>query len=162
MEPTKLDQLFAAKAVLKDAGKKVAELEDECKAELLRKYGEDGTDRMRSPFFGTESGYMGVTAGKGSEREVRMYVADANEVLDWMDEQHPDCEGFARDYIEEFCKWWFVHTGEDIPGFNRIEYMTEPGKPTVRLYVKEKVVLDKLKNANLLEGVGQFLLGDGE
>lgn len=162
METTLIDRLFAAKAVLKEAERKVKELEDECKGALLDEYRRDGTDRKRSPFFGKEAGYMGVTEGKQPETAVRMYVADRGEVLDWMDEVHPDCEGFARERLDDFCTYWFTNTGECIPGFNRIEYETEPGKPSVRLYVKDGIVLGKLREQGELEGIGRYLLGDGE
>lgn len=162
MEITKIDRLFAAKAVLKEAEKKVKELEAECKDELLSEYMQGGTDRKRSPFFGKESGYMGVTDGKKSEVAYRTYIADEEQVLDWMDDEHPDCEGFARMYLEKFCEWWLESTGECIPGFVMLEYETEPTKPSVRLVVKEKVVIDKLRESGELDGIGQYLLGDGE
>lgn len=162
MEPTKIDRLFAAKAVLKAAEAEVKMLEAECKDALMDRYLEDGTDRVRSPFFGKEAGYLGIQEGKASERKIRMYVADEQAVVDWMDETRPETDGFASDNLEAFCIWWFENTGEDIPGFNRIEYDTEPGKPIAKLVVKEKVVIPIMRERGLLGGAGRFLLGDAE
>lgn len=162
MEPTKIDRLFAMKAVSKEIDAEVKSLESECKGELLDRYLEDGTDRLRSPYFGKDAGYLGISEGKAKEATVREFVSDPQKVVDWMDETHPETDGFAQDNIELFCSWWFAQTGEEIPGFERIEYAPEPGRPTARLVVKEKVVLPILKQSGMLEGSVRFLLGDGE
>lgn len=159
MEPTKIDRLFAAKALLKKLDAEVKILESECKGELLEQYLEDGeTTQKRSRFFGTKAGCLSLTPGV-SKREVREYVADSQEVIDWIDDEHPDTDAFAKSHLEEFCSWWFKETGEAIPGFNRIEYMSEPGIPTVKLTVREKVVIPMLMESGMLEGSVRYLLG---
>ena len=161
-EPTKLDRLFAAKAILKEAEANVKALETECKGELLDRYLEDGTDRLRSPYFGKDAGYLGISEGKAKEATVREFVSDAQKVIDWMDETRPETDGLAQDNLELFCSWWFAQTGEDIPGFERIEYAPEPGRPIAKLVVKEKVVIPIMRDSGMLEGSAAFLLGDGE
>lgn len=160
MEPTKIDRLFAAKAVLKEAQKRVSELEAECKEELLEEYSTTGNDRKRSPMFGNEAGYL-VIEQHEKKREVREYVADHGKVNAWLREAKPDYEEFAKDNLDVFCSWWLKTTGEAIPGFERIEIVT-PATYIPKLTVKEKVVIPMLREANILEGVGRYLLGDGE
>ena len=160
MEPTKLDRLFAAKAVLKEAQKKVSDLEAECKQELLEEYETSGNDRKRSPMFGKDAGYLGIQIGE-KKRDVREYVADRAAVEKWLKEAKPDFDDFAMDNLDTFCSWWFMQTGEAIPGFERIEVVT-PATPVPKLVVKEKVVIPMLREANILDGIGQYLLGDGE
>lgn len=162
-EPTKLDRLFAAKALLKKFEAEVKVLEAECKGDLLEQYEKDGmTTQQRSRFFGTKAGCLSLTPNDTPKREIREYIADVDEVLDWMDETDPDVYGFVRENLEEFCKYHFAKTGEMIPGFNRIEYVCGAGAPVIKLTVKEKVVLPILRESGLLEGSVQYLLGDGE
>lgn len=160
MEPTKLDRLFAAKAVLKAAQKKVSDLEAECKQELLEEYETSGNDRKRSPVFGKDAGYLGIQVSE-KKRDVREYVADRAAVEKWVKEAKPDFADFAMDNLDTFCSWWFMQTGEAIPGFERIEVVT-PATPVPKLVVKEQVVIPMLREANVLDGVGRYLLGDGE
>lgn len=159
---TKLDMLFAAKAVSKEINNRVGKLEAEVKEEMLEEYLENGNDRKRSPLFGKGAGYLGVQEGKPSEKVTKFQVVDPQAVIDWMDEQRPDTDCFAQDNLELFAKWHFEHTGECPDGCTVITYDSEPGKPIVKLMVKEKVVLPMLQENMALSGeVNELLLGDG-
>ena len=159
---TKLDTLFAAKAVSKEINARVNELEKECKAELLQEYKESGNDRKRSPMFGKEAGYIGIQEGKPSEHVVRFQLNDPDAFVDWMDEAKPETDTFAQANMAQFAEFWFHQTGECPEGCTVIEYDSEPGEPIVKLMVKEKVVLPMLQdNAGMLVEVNQLLLGDG-
>ena len=163
MEPTKLDILFAAKAVSKEIGNRVKALEDEVKAEFVEEYETNGTDRKRSPMFGSKAGCLTMKEGAKSERVRRFQMNDAQKVIEWMDEQRPDTDCFASDNLAQFAEWWFRQTGECPDGCTVIEYDSEPGKPTPVLQVKEKVVLPMLAEDNLLSGeVNQLLLGEAD
>ena len=164
MELTKVDKLFAAKALLKALEKEVKILESECKDELREQYMEDGkTTQNRSRYFGTKAGCLSLTPGKEPQRKVMEFVANQKDVDEWMNGLHEDVFfGYALDNVEDFCKWCFAQTGEVIPGFERIEYMSDPGMPTVKLTVRENVVLPMLMESGMLEGSVRYLLGDGE
>ena len=163
MQPTAIDNLFAAKAVSKEIDKRVKELEDEVKAEAIADYKSGGSDRKRSRIFGNKAGYLTIKEGKPSERVTRFQLVDVQEATDWMDGAKPDTDSFAQDNLELFCKWWFERTGECPDGCTVIAYETEPGEPTAILSVKEKVVLPMLmENGELFGEVNQLLLGDGE
>ena len=163
MQPTRIDNLFAAKAVGKEIDRRVKELEDEVKAEAIAEYKNGGSDRKRSRIFGNKAGYLTIKEGKPSERVTRFQLVDVQEATDWMDATKPDTDSFAQDNLELFCKWWFEHTGECPDGCTVITYDTEPGEPTAILSVKEKVVLPMLmENGELFGEVNQMLLGDGE
>ena len=162
MEITKIDRLFAAKALIKTLQKEVDALESECKGELLEQYLEDGeTTQKRSRFFGNKAGCLSISQGE-PKKEVREYVADRDEVMEWFAEEKPDTTWYAKTHLDDFCSWWLRETGEAIPGFNRIEYIADPGMPTAKLTVREKVVMPILREQGMLEGSVRFLLGDGE
>ena len=162
MQPTKLDLLFASKAMAKEINARVKELEDECKAELLEEYETSGNDRKRSPFFGKEAGYIGVQEGKPSEKVTRFQMVDADAVIDWMDATRPETDSFATANLAQFAEWWFEHMGEVPDGCTVITYDSEPGRPIVKLVVKEQVVLPKLAESHELKvATSTLMLGDG-
>lgn len=160
---TKLDTLFAAKAVSKEINNRVNALEMECKEELLREYRENGNDRKRSPMFGKEAGYIGIQQGRPSEHVTRFQLVDTDAFVDWMDEAKPETDTFAQANMAQFAEFWFHQTGECPEGCTVIEYESEPGEPIAKLMVKEKVVLPMLQeNAGMLGEVNRLLLGDGD
>jgi len=167
--PTKIDALFAAKAVGKEINGRIKALEDEVKADALEQYERDGTDRQRSHLFGNKAGYLTIKEGKPSEHVERFTVTDVQALIDWYEESKPEIECFVADNIEEFAKWHFENTGECPEGCSFIQYESEPGQPTPVLTVKEKVVLPILAEnrelsesvANMLLSGGSLMLGDG-
>lgn len=167
MEPTKVDRYFAVKAVLKRLEAEAKKLENEVKDDLARRYMEDGTDRMRSPMFGSKAGSLSVVTQDPEPPELveKFQVVDASVLEDWYDEQKPETDGFAMDRLAEFAEWWFVQTGECPEGCTVIRYETE-GKPGgikyVRADVKDKVVIPLLQSTNVLGEVNRLLLGEGE
>lgn len=163
MQPTKVDNLVAAKAVVKEVDRRIKRFEDEVKAEFIEEYKNGGADRKRSRIFGNKAGYLTIKEGKPSERVTKFQLVDVQEATDWMDEAKPDTDSFAQDNLEQYCQWWFERTGECPDGCTVITYDTEPGEPTAILSVKEKVVLPMLmENRELFGEVNQLLLGDGE
>lgn len=163
MEPTKIDLLFAAKAVSKEINSRVKALEDEVKAEFVEEYEKHGTDRKRSPMFGAKAGYLTMKDGSASERVTRFQLVNQDEFVDWMDENRPETDSFAQANMAQFAEHWFRMTGECPDGCTVVSYDTEPGSPTPCLTVKEKVVLPMLSGNNLLSGeVNQLLLGEGD
>ena len=163
MQPTKVDNLVAAKAVVKEVDRRIKRFEDEVKAEFIEEYKNGGADRKRSRIFGNKAGYLTIKEGKPSEHVTRFQLVDVQEATDWMDEAKPDTDSFAQDNLEQYCQWWFERTGECPDGCTVITYDTEPGEPTAILSVKEKVVLPMLmENKELFGEVNQLLLGDGE
>lgn len=163
MEPNKLDTLFAAKAVSKEINARVKALEDEVKAEALKQYLEDGTDRQRSRFFGKTAGYLTIKEGSPSEHVERFTVVNVQELIDWYEEVKPEIECFVADNIEKFAEWHFRNTGECPDGCTFIQYESEPGKPSAILTVKEKVVLPMLQeDAQFTSGISSFLLSESK
>lgn len=163
MQPTKVDNLVAAKAVVKEVDRRIKRFEDEVKAEFIEEYKNGGADRKRSRIFGNKAGYLTIKEGKPSERVTKFQLVDVQEATDWMDEAKPDTDSFAQDNLEQYCQWWFERTGECPDGCTVIPYDTEPGEPTAILSVNEKVVLPMLmENRELFGEVNQLLLGDGE
>lgn len=163
MQPTKVDNLVAAKAVVKEVDRRIKRFEDEVKAEFIEEYKNGGADRKRSRIFGNKAGYLTIKEGKPSERVTKFQLVDVQEATDWMDATKPDTDSFAQDNLEQYCQWWFERTGECPDGCTVITYDTEPGEPTAILSVKEKVVLPMLmENRELFGEVNQLLLGDGE
>lgn len=161
--PSKFDVLVAAKATEKEFSKRVKKLEDECKSEFMKRYREDGVDRMRSTVFDSKAAWMTLKGGKPSEKVTRFQLNDPDAAIDWMDETRPETDSFATDNIEQFCKWWFEHTGECPDGCVVLTYDSEPVEPTPCLTVKEAKVLPELQaNPNILKEVNVLLLGSGE
>ena len=159
---TKLDMLFAAKAVSKEIDARVKALEKECRTEMLAEYLESGNDRKRSPMFCKEAGYLGVQEGKPSEHVIRFQLNDLDAFTDWMDKTKPETDTFAQANMAQFAEFWFNQTGECPEGCTIINYETEPGEPIVKLIVKEKIILPMLQENIALSGeVNQLLLGDG-
>lgn len=159
----KFEVLFAAKAAEKEVHKRVSALEDECKAEILEQYRTEGVDRRRSKVFDGKSAYITVQEGLPSEEATRFDVVDMQALIDWMDETKPDTDCFAADNLAQFAQWYFNATGEVPEGCTLLRYMTEPKPPIAKLVVKEKPVLEALKEKALLAGeVNQLLLGDGD
>ena len=159
----KFDVLVAAKATEKEFSKRVKALEDECKKELMDRYRSDGVDRMRSTVFDPKAAWMTLKGGKPSERVTRFQLNDMDAAIDWMDENRPETDSFATDNLEQFCKWWFEHTGECPDGCAVITYDSEPVEPTPCLTVKEAKVLPALQsNPTLLGEVNVLMLGEGE
>lgn len=159
---SKLDTLFAAKAVSKEINRRVRALEEECKSDFVEEYRRNGTDRMRSAVFGKEAGWLTMKDGRPSEHVTVFQMVDEREVIEWMDEARPETDGFATDNLAQFCQWWFEHTGECPDGCTVISYDTEPTEPTPVLVVKEAKVLPKLKGNALAGEVNQLLLGEAD
>lgn len=159
---TKFDVLVAARATEKEFAKRVKALETEVKQEFMDRYRADGTDRMRSTVFDSKAAWMTLKGGKPSERVTRFQVNDMQEVIDWMDENRPETDSFARDNLAQFAQWWFEHTGECPDGCSVITYDSEPVEPVPVLTVKEAKVLPALQdNPSMLADVNVLLLGDG-
>lgn len=165
---SKVDLLFAAKAVSKEMAARVRALEDECKAELADDYMRDGTDRRRSPLFGDGAGWLSVVKRdpEPARRERRFQLTDPQAAIDWMEEARPDTDTFASENLEAFARWHFEATGELPGGCDLVEYevpAVPAGVKSVTLTVKEKVVLPQLAgDAALLGEARRLLLGDGE
>lgn len=120
----------------------VDELTDEYKAHdraLKERFLEmtDGMDKAQqySDVFG-ELCSLSKVKGKPSEDAVRYDVTDQQAVIDWMDEQRPETDGFAQDNLKAFCMWWFEHTGECPPGFAAIPYKTIAQPPSAKWVTK--------------------------
>lgn len=157
------ETLFAAKAVVKEINSRYKELEDGCKRRLLEEYERDGTDRKRSRLFGSKNAYLTVQEGKPSEHVQKFDVTDIDALNDWMDREKPETDTFASANIAQFAEFWFRMTGECPDGCTYMDYDTDPGKPIVKLVVKEGAVLPELvKQAELSAGVSRLLMEGGD
>ena len=166
METTKIDKLFALKALKRKVDEEYKLLEGECRQELLEAYAEDGTDRKVSPYFGSDAGKFSIkrTKAKPPQTVVEFNLCDDELFAEWLEENHGAALRFAMLNAADMGMYWFNFTGELPEGISRIE-VEEPGMPevlTAQIYsFKDDVVLEKL-GGNLFEGANQLLLGDGE
>lgn len=159
-EITEFDVLVAEEAVLKKANAIHKERVERMKAEAVA----NGTP-MRSKLFGLKVAGIDLVDGKPAERDVRYQLTDPQRAIDWMDETRPDTDSFAQDYLELFCEWWFVHTGELPDGFDAIEYETEEKPVTAKFLIRKRefvdVIINKmLETPQLAEPVRARLLAD--
>ena len=166
--PSKLDKLFALKAVEKKVTDERKLLEYECRDELLAAYEADGTDRRTSPFFGPEAGKYSVKRFKAKPPIVNVEygMADDEEFAEWLEANQGSAISYVKAHAVEFAQSHFDATGELPDGFTRVEY-EEPGEPervTAQVYsFKPDIVLEKLaEHGNVLEGANRLLLGDGD
>jgi len=163
---TKIDKLFALKAVEQKVTEERKLLEAECRDELLDAYRADGTNRRESPFFGPDAGKFSIKRYKAEpDKECVDYaLADDVEFADWLEDNIDAAVSYVKRHAVDFAEEHFGMTGELPDGTTRVAY-TEPGKPeriTAQIYVfKPDVVLSKF-DGNLLEGANRLLLGDGE
>lgn len=168
MEPTKLDRLFALKAVEKRAGEERKLLECECRDELLEAYRADGTDRRASPFFGPEAGKFSVkrVKAKPASEAVGYSVSDEGALDAWLAANAGSAVAYVRAHAAEFARAHFEGTGELPDGIGRDVYASEgePERVTAQLYgFKPDVVLAKLaEGGGFLERANRLLLGGGE
>lgn len=166
-QATPADVLWAKKAIVKQLTAEVKEGEQALKAQAIEDYKAGRGGQVRSPMFGSKSGWITVKEGKAPETKTMHTLVNYQAAVDWMDETRPETDGFAMDNLEEFCWWHFTQTGEQIPGFEVLEYQTPQGEPTASISVKENVVLPMLMEnegirAALSGPIAQMLLPGGE
>ena len=164
-KPTKIDKLFALKAVKGKVDEEYKLLEGECRQELLEAYDADGTDRKTAPMF-PDAGKFSIkrTKGKKPETVVEFNLCDDEAMAEWLETNQGAAVRFAMLEAADFGRFWFNFTGELPDGISRVEY-EEPGTPDVlsaQVYsFKPDVVIGTL-GGNLLERANELLLGDGE
>ena len=162
MQTTKIDKLFALKAVKKKIDEEYKLLEGECREELLEAYRKDGTDRKVSPFFGSDAGKFSIkrTGGKDAETVRDFVLADDEKLAEWL-EANPDAAlRYAMLNAKDFARYWVNWSGEIPDGMEMTETHVEATPPTLTAQVysfKPDVVLDKL-GGNVLDGVNELLL----
>lgn len=163
---TKIDKLFALKAVEQKVADERKLIEYECRDELLEALEKDGTDRRTSPYFGPEAGKFSVKRYKAKppKKVVEYNMTDDEAFAQWLDENVSHVIGHLILHYRDFVEAYFDGTGEVPDGIARVEY-EEPGEPerlSAQIYsFKPDIVIEKL-GANFLEGANQLLLGDGE
>lgn len=165
MEPTKIDKLFALKAVKKKIDEEYKLLEGECREELLEAYGKDGTDRKTSPFFGPDAGKFSIksTGGKDAETVREFEVADDEKLAEWLEENKGAALRYAMLNAKDFAAYWVNWSGEIPDGVEMTETHVEATPPTLTAQVysfNPSVVLEKL-GGNMFEKVNELLLDDG-
>ncbi len=169
VEPTDLDRLVVAKAIGNLWNQeRVKPLEDKLKAELLEAKDRLGVDKMTtSKFLGPDAGmlYLARKKGKQGEDVERFYMYDIDKLVDWMDRERPETDGFASEYIEKFAEWHFRQTGEMPDGCALEKYRTEdvPDTYTPTLKPNAEYVRAAIQSqgGNLFESAERLMLGDG-
>ena len=166
MEPTKIDKLFALKAVKKKIDEEYKLLEGECREELLEAYARDGVDRKISPFFGLDAGKFSIkrSGGKDAETVRDFELADDEKLAEWLESNHDAALRYAMLNAKDFARYWVNWSGEVPDGMEMTETHVEATPPTLSAQIfnfKDDVVLGKL-GGNVLDGVNELLLGDGE
>lgn len=166
MQPTKIDKLFALKAVEQKVTEERKLIEYECRDELLEAFGADGTDRRTSPYFGSDAGKFSIKRIKGKPpKEVTEFnLADDEAFAEWLESNVDAAMSFAKLHYADFARHHVESTGELPDGVSMVSY-EEPGtEPSVTAQVysfKPDMVLEKL-GGNFLEGANQLLIGDGD
>lgn len=166
MNATKIDKLFALKAVEQKITDERKMLEYECRDELLEAFETDGTDRRTSPYFGADAGKFSIKRMKGTPaKEVTEYnLADDEAFAEWLEENTASLIAYAKARYMEFSKYHVEATGELPDGIAMVSY-EEPGKEpyvTAQVYsFKPDIVIDKL-GGNFLEGANRLLLGGSD
>ena len=166
MDITKYDRLFALKALKKRVDEEYKLCEGDCRETLLMEYEEDGTDRKTSKFFGPEAGKFSVKRTGGSEAHVDLEFSLDDDVVfcEWLDENKDAAIRYAIANAQDFGRFWLNYSGEKPDGIEVDEIAVPAQPPTLSAQIysfKSNVVIDKL-GGNLIEGVNQLLLGDGE
>ena len=166
--PTKIDRLFALKALEQKITEERKLVEYECRDELIESVKADGSDRRISTYFGPEAGKFSIKRMKGKppQETVRYDNEDWDEFDAWIKDNFEEAVNFIFQKCSLFCEWWFDRTGEVPAGVNRVvEVMpgTE-GSLSAQVYsFKSDIVLAKLaEGGNIFEGANQLLLGDGD
>jgi len=168
MKPNAIDELFALKALEMKVREERELREYECRDDLLAAYGQDGTDRRTSPYFGPEAGKFSVKRFKAKPgKEAEAFELEGWEAFEeWL---HANSEGvftYAFEKAEEFARWWFSTTGELPDGIARKVTVSEgtPERLSAQVYsFKPDIVLEKLaEDGNVFEGANRLLLGDGD
>ena len=162
---TKLDKLFALKALEQKIVEERKLIEYECRDELLEAYRNDGTDRRTSPYFGPEAGKFSIKRykAKPDKKVVEFDLTDDAAFAEWLDKNTDHVIGHLILNYRSFVGAYFEGTGELPDGITITEHV-EPGEPerlTAQVYsFKADLVLEKL-GENFLEGANQLLLSDG-
>lgn len=164
MEPTKIDKLFALKALKKKVDEEYKLLEGECREDLLEAYAQDGTDRKVSPFFGAEAGKFSIKRSGGSEASTEdEFALDDDEALaEWLEANQGAAIRYAMLNAADFGAYWLHWSGEVPDGISlkRVEVPAQPPTLSAQVYsFKPEVVIDKL-GGNLLAGANALLLGE--
>lgn len=165
---TKVDRLFALKALESRIKDEREQLEHECREELVARYGAEGIDRMQSPYFGPEAGKYSVKRYKAVPDSTKLdfYMGDDVAFAEWCEENLDAVVAYAKAHAADFAQWWMSRSGE-LPGGMDYEDVVVPGKPesiSAQVYsFNPDIVLEKLAyGGNVLEGANRLLLGDGE
>lgn len=135
--------------------------EAEVQAELSEAM-EEGRGSLVSNLFGLEAGEY--KQGMSRKKDVISYnLLDQGDYIGWMRDNADAVESFMVANAPEFGEWWFNVTGEVPEGISRVMY-TQPPMPTKpKIYrFKPEVVEAKMRESGLMDGIGQFLLGDGD
>lgn len=166
MKPTKIDKLFALKALEQKVTDERKLIEYECRDELLEAFETDGTDRRTSPYFGADAGKFSVKRMKGTpaKQVTEFNLADDMAFADWLESNVGALIAYAKNHYQEVSKYHIENTGELPDGIAMVSY-EEPGKEpyiTAQVYsFKPDIVIDKL-GGNLLEGANRLLLGESD
>ena len=163
---SKIDKLFALKAVEQKVKEERELLEYECRDELLEAYAKDGTDRRTSTFFGPDAGKFSIKRFKAKPgKTVTEYnLADDEAFADWLADNPSAASRFAKLHAADLAEWWFDANGELTDGVSRVEYEEEgtPERVTAQVYsFKPDVVIERL-GGNLLEGANRLMLGESD
>lgn len=165
-KPTKIDRLFALKAVEQKVKEERELVEYECRDELLEAFKADGTDRRTSPYFGPDAGKYSVKRMKGKPPTTvtEFNLADDEEFAEWLEGNVGAAVAYAKLHYADFAKSQVESTGELPDGIAMVTYEQPGTEPSVTAQVysfKPDLVLEKL-GGNFLEGANRLLLGDGD
>jgi len=164
---TKIDKLFALKALEQKITEERELLEYECRDELIAAFNEEGTDRRTSPLFGPDAGKFSIKRYKAEPGKTvtEFELVDDEAFAGWLEENQSAVFGFAKLHATDLAKWWLDSNGEMADGIE-VTTREEEGKPerlSAQIYsLKPDMVLDKL-GGNFLAGANELLLeGDSE
>lgn len=163
---TKIDKLFALKAVEQKVTEERKLIEYECRDELLEAFEADGTDRRTSPYFGADAGKFSIKRMKGTPaKEVTEFnLTDDVEYAEWLESNASTLIAYAKLHHAEIAKYSVDNFGELPDGIAMVSY-EEPGKEpyvTAQVYsFKPDIIIDKL-GGNMLEGANRLLLGESD
>ena len=165
-KPTKVDKLFAYKAVEQRITNERKALEYECRDELVAAYSEAGTDRLIAPMF-PDAGKFSIKRIKGKPaREVVEYnLADDVAFAEWLEDNVGSAISYVKANATDFARRHFEGEGELPEGISRVCYEEPATEPTITAQVysfKPDEVFNKLaENGNVFDEVNRLMLGGG-
>ena len=154
-----IDRFIGLEWLKKKVDKEHKEAKEQAIDDLATLTGELGVTEMTSTLFGPGAGKVKYSQIR-KKKVVEFNVTDEGEFAKWLDPGDA-CEYVGQNAVE-FAQWWFERTGEVPEGFSRVEY-EEPAKVgPAKLYGFDADVVEEKLGGNLLAGMNELLLGDGE